>query len=75
MAKKRETYHSPRMLTEFRETIEIGSASSWRKFNLELFGVQYKRHEYDSLPEEAQEYYNVNETSPFGKRTPLGEYF
>lgn len=75
MAKKRETCPSPRTQTEFRETIEIGSASSWRKFNLELFGVEYKRHEYDSLPDEAQEYYNVDETSPFGKRIPLCEYF
>jgi hypothetical protein len=70
MAKKRKTYSS----MEFHEMIEVGSASSWTKFNLGLFHVDYERYDYDSLPIEAREYDNVDETSPFGKRESFGEY-
>jgi hypothetical protein len=73
MAEKHEAYPSTQKLTEFRETIEAGSASSRRKFNLEVFRVNYTMDEYDCLPIEAQEYYSVDDASQFGKRIPLWE--
>jgi hypothetical protein len=73
MATKHEAYPSTRKLTEFRETITIDSASSRRKFNLQMFRVYYTSDEYDCLPADAQEYHNVDEMSPFGKRISFGE--
>src|SRR6202035_4484843 len=50
MASKHET--APTALKppgEFRETVKIGSASSWDKVTLELFHVNFNKTEYTEL--------------------------
>jgi hypothetical protein len=34
---------------EFRETVKVGSASSWDKVTLELFHVMFKKTDYTEL--------------------------
>ena len=40
---------------KYRHVVTLGSASSWTKFNLELFRVEYKKNIYDPLPSEVEE--------------------
>jgi hypothetical protein len=50
MAEKHEANPSRPNNSEFRQCVEVGSASSWTAFNLDLFGVLYEKDTYDELP-------------------------
>src|SRR5947207_7564861 len=50
MANKHETAPTaPKPPKEFRETVKIGSASSWDKVTLKLFHVAFDRNRFSNL--------------------------
>jgi hypothetical protein len=55
MAEEHEKRPSVKTNKKFRQVVKLGSASSWKKFNLDLFQVDYDRHVYDPLPSEVHE--------------------
>ena len=55
MAEEHENRTSLQKKKVFRQVVKLGSASSWRKFNLDLFRVDYLKNEYDQLPREVDE--------------------
>ena len=53
MAEKRENIPTPpKKQRRYRETIDLESASGWRKWNLDLFKVHFSSSEYTDLKAE-----------------------
>lgn len=50
MAEKHESNPSLRNNGEFRHRVEVGSASSWTAFSLEVFRAVYEKDNYEKLP-------------------------
>src|SRR5271167_498337 len=70
MSKKHDRTQSTKK-SNFRERITLdglGSASSWSKFNLQLFKVKYTKHECSPLPPQVLPYYVKDETTEVGLR-------
>jgi hypothetical protein len=56
MAKEHENRLSLKRKTMmYRQVVKMGSASSWDKFNLDLFQVDYDKNAYDQLPHDVDE--------------------
>lgn len=54
MAEKHEKTPASKREKMFRQVVKLGSASSWTKFNLDTFQVDYER-DSDPLPPEVYE--------------------
>ena len=50
MAEKHESEPIVQKNSEFRKRVEVGSASSWSAFNIDLFGVLNEKNTYEELP-------------------------
>ena len=55
MAEEHEKRPSLKKEKEYRQVVELGSASSWDKFELDLFRVKYEKNKHDPLPDEINE--------------------
>lgn len=49
MAEKHETNPSTTRRRQYRKTIDFTSASSWTKWNLDLFNIKFEKYKYISL--------------------------
>jgi hypothetical protein len=69
---KHEESPSTLKMSRYRETLEVGSASSWNKVTLTNFGADFKRQEHTPLNSVITDpkFYDKNEEAPgFTSRT------
>ena len=55
MAEEHENRPSLQKTKKYRQVVELGSASAWDKFYLDLFHVDFYQKDYDQLPHEVNE--------------------
>ena len=68
MAEEHENRPSLKTGKEFRQVVEVGPASTWDKFYIKLFNVDYSK-DPDELPHEVDECAAKEKDSEMEKRT------
>ena len=69
MAEEHENRPNIRRRRAYRQEVILGSASSWTKFNLDLFRVDYDKAVYEPLPTEVHDCAAQEKDPEFEKRT------
>jgi hypothetical protein len=67
VAEKHEARPTRDNKTAFRKVVQLGSASSWTAFNLDLFQVHFDQHTYSNLPDVVLKY-NAEDNTEEGLR-------
>jgi hypothetical protein len=69
MAEKHEAHPSRENKGAFRKVVQLGSASSWTAFNLDLFQVDFDQYAYSHLPEVVLKYIAEDNTEEGLRKT------
>jgi hypothetical protein len=69
MSKKHNNPTAPKHRTRFRKVVDLGSASAWDTFNLDLFHVDFRYDEFTELTTiVTEEFYKLNPEEEIDQR-------